>query len=48
MLMAVDIGNTTVAIGLTRNIIAEIRKELGTDAVVVATGGFGEIGRAHV
>jgi type III pantothenate kinase len=46
------VGKTTVAsmqsglyfgyVGLTRNIIAEIRKELGEDARVVSTGGFGE------
>jgi len=46
------IGKTTVAsmqaglyfgyIGLVDNIISEIRKELGGDARVVATGGFGE------
>jgi type III pantothenate kinase len=46
------IGKTTVAsmqsglyfgyIGLVQNIIAEIRKELGQEATVVATGGFGE------
>ena len=46
------IGKTTVAsmqsglyygyVGLTRTIIAEIRKELGGQAKVVATGGFGD------
>ncbi len=46
------IGKTTVAsmqsglyygyVGLTRTIIAEIRKELGAQAKVVATGGFGD------
>jgi type III pantothenate kinase len=46
------IGKTTVAsmqsglyfgyLGLTQTIIAEIRKELGGSAKVVATGGFGE------
>ncbi|MHB8055431.1 MAG: type III pantothenate kinase [Candidatus Aminicenantales bacterium] len=46
------IGKTTVAsmqsglyygyVGLTRTIIAEIRKELGAQANVVATGGFGD------
>jgi len=46
------IGKTTVAsmqsglyfgyVGLTRAIIAEIKKELGGTAKVVATGGFGE------
>ena len=29
-------------VGLTQTIIAELRKELGEEAKVVATGGFGE------
>ena len=46
------IGKTTVAsmqsglyfgyVGLVDNVISEIRKELGEDARVIATGGFGE------
>ena len=46
------VGKTTVAsmqsglyfgyVGLVHNIIDEIRKELGADAQVIATGGFGE------
>jgi len=46
------IGKTTVAsmqsglyfgyVGLTQTIIAEIKKELGAEAKVVATGGFGD------
>ena len=46
------VGKTTVAsmqsglyfgyVGLVQNIIAEIRKELGEDAKVIATGGFGD------
>jgi type III pantothenate kinase len=52
------VGKTTVAsmqsglyfgyIGLTRNIIEEIRKEIGGEARVVATGGFGEQVSAEV
>ncbi|MCX6564609.1 MAG: type III pantothenate kinase [Candidatus Aminicenantes bacterium] len=46
------VGKTTVAsmqsglyfgyVGLVRNIIGEIRKELGEEAKVIATGGFGD------
>ncbi len=52
------IGKTTVAsmqsglyhgyVGLTAAIISEIRRELGEDAAVVATGGFGEMMAAEV
>lgn len=52
------IGKTTVAsmqsglyhgyIGLTLNIIREIRKEMGGEAAVVATGGFGEMMSAEI
>jgi type III pantothenate kinase len=52
------IGKTTVAsmqsglyhgyIGLTLNIIREIRKELSAEAAVVATGGFGEMMSAEI
>jgi type III pantothenate kinase len=52
------IGKTTVAsmqsglyfgyVGLTLNIIREIRRELGGDAAVVATGGFGDMMRAEI
>ncbi len=52
------IGKTTVAsmqsglyhgyIGLTLNIIREIRRELGCEAAVVATGGFGEMMSAEI
>ncbi|MGD0782042.1 MAG: type III pantothenate kinase [Candidatus Aminicenantales bacterium] len=52
------IGKTTVAsmqsglyhgyIGLTLNIIREIRRELGGEAAVVATGGFGEMMSAEI
>ena len=52
------IGKTTVAsmqsglyhgyVGLTLNIIREIRGEMGVDAEVVATGGFGEMMSAEI
>jgi type III pantothenate kinase len=52
------IGKTTVAsmqsglffgyVGLTLNIIREIRRELGGEAAVVATGGFGEMMSAEL
>jgi type III pantothenate kinase len=52
------IGKTTVAsmqsglyhgyVGLTLNIIREIRKEMGGEAAVVATGGFGEMMSAEI
>ena len=52
------IGKTTVAsmqsglffgyVGLTLNIIREIRRELGGEAAVVATGGFGEMMSAEI
>jgi type III pantothenate kinase len=52
------IGKTTVAsmqsglffgyVGLTLNIIREIRRELGGEAAVVATGGFGEMMSAEM
>jgi type III pantothenate kinase len=52
------IGKTTVAsmqsglffgyVGLTLNIIREIRRELGSEAAVVATGGFGEMMSAEI
>jgi type III pantothenate kinase len=52
------IGKTTVAsmqsglffgyVGLTLNIIREIRRELGVEAAVVATGGFGEMMSAEI
>jgi type III pantothenate kinase len=52
------VGKTTVAsmqsglyhgyVGLTVNIIREIRRELGAEAAVIATGGFGRMMAAEV